>query len=221
VIAVVRSPGFLFAAAPSYPEFRYLLKSEGNSMPNAQKQQVVSELREIVSHSKGAILTDYRGLTVAEVTNLRRKLREQDAEYHIVKNTLFKIAIGVEELDPELDRLLSGPTAIAFAREDVVAPTKTVLDFLVALKKPDIKVKGGWIDGKVYTVEQVTALSKLPPKEQIVAQLVGTLNGPASEFVGTLSGIIGEFVRTIQAIADKSAEGAAPAGEAEAVPEAA
>lgn len=190
-------------------------------MPNAQKQQVVSELREIVSHSKGAILTDYRGLTVAEVTNLRRKLREQDAEYHIVKNTLFKIAIGVEELDPELDRLLSGPTAIAFAREDVVAPTKTVLDFLVALKKPDIKVKGGWIDGKVYTVEQVTALSKLPPKEQIVAQLVGTLNGPASEFVGTLSGIIGEFVRTIQAIADKSAEGAAPAGEAEAVPEAA
>ena len=65
-------------------------------MPNAQKELVISDLREIVAQSKGAILTDYRGLTVADVTNLRKKLREVDAEYHIVKNTLFKIAIGEE-----------------------------------------------------------------------------------------------------------------------------
>ena len=190
-------------------------------MPNAQKQLVVSELREIARGSKGAILTDYRGLTVAEVTNLRKKLREVDAEYHIVKNTLYKIAIGVETVSPELDKLLTGPTAIAFAKNDVVAPTKAVLDFLVALKKPEIKVKGGYIDGKIYSVAQVTALSKLPPKEQIIATLVGTLNGPAAEFVGTLDNIIASFVRTIQAIADKVAESGGPVGTAPAAAEAA
>ena len=72
---------------------------------------------------------------------------------------------------------------------------------MTALKKPDIKLKGGFIDGKVYNVADVTALSKLPPKEQIIAQLLGSLNAPASNLVGTLNNIIGDFVRTIQAIA--------------------
>lgn len=171
-------------------------------MPNAHKELVVSELREIVGRSKGAILTDYRGLTVAEVTNLRKRLRDADAEYHIVKNTLFKLALG-DTVTPELDGLLTGPTAVAFAHTDVVAPAKAVLDFLRELRRPDIKVKGGWVDGRVYSVDQVTALSKLPPREQIVAQLVGTLNGPITELVFTLDNIIGEFVRTVQAIADK------------------
>ena len=171
-------------------------------MPNAQKQLVVSELKEIVANSKGAILTDYRGLTVAQVTGLRRKLREHNAEFHVVKNTLFKRALG-DSITPELEALLVGPTAIAFASGDVVAPTKAVLDFLRDVKRPEIKVKGGWIDGKIYSVDQVTALSKLPPREMLVATLIGALNGPASEFVGTLDGIIGEFVRTIQAIADR------------------
>jgi large subunit ribosomal protein L10 len=192
-------------------------------MPNAQKEAIVSDLRAIVAQSKGAILTDYRGLTVAEVTNLRRKLRDVDAEYHIVKNTLFKIAAG-DTVTPELETLLTGPTAIVFARNDVVAPTKAILDFLRDLRKPDIKVKGGWIDGRVYDVTQVTALSKLPPREQIVAQLVGTLNGPIAQLVGTLDNIIGEFVRTIQAIHDKRAEGSEPvapaAAEASTAPEA-
>jgi large subunit ribosomal protein L10 len=175
-------------------------------MPNAQKELLVTELREIVATSKGALLTDYRGLTVAEVTNLRKRLRQTDAEYHVVKNTLFKIAIGAEE-GAKLDTLLTGPTAIVFSRSDVVAPAKAVIDFLKELKKPDIKLMGGWIDGKVYDVDQVTAISKLPPREQIVAQLIGSLNAPAANLVGTLDNIIGEFVRTIQAIADKQAEG--------------
>ncbi len=185
-------------------------------MPNAEKTLVVAELRDILSQSKGAILTDYRGLTVAEVSNLRRKLRDVDAEYHIVKNTLFKLALG-DTSTPEVEKLLTGPTAIAFARQDVVAPTKAVLDFLRDLKKPEIKVKGGFIDGKVYSVDQVTALSKLPPREQLIATVVGTIQGPLSEFVGTLDNIIGEFVRTIQAIADKQGG----AGATDAAPEAA
>jgi large subunit ribosomal protein L10 len=184
-------------------------------MPNAQKELIVSELRDIVGRSSGAILTEYRGLTVAEVTDLRKRLRAADAEYHIVKNTLFKIAVG-DEAGAQLDTLLAGPTAIVFSRSDIVAPTKAMLDFLREIKKPEIKLKGGWIDGKIYNVEQVTALSKLPPREQLVAQLIGSLNAPASNLVGTLNNIIGEFVRTVQAIADKrggegGAEAPAPA----------
>jgi large subunit ribosomal protein L10 len=179
-------------------------------MPNPQKEETVAGLREIIASSKGAILTDYRGLTVAEVTNLRRRLRENKAEYHIVKNTLFKIAIG-GEVSADLDKLLSGPTAIVFAQEDIVAPAKTILDFVTAARKPEVKVKGGYLDGKVYSVEQVQALSKLPPREQIVSQLIGTLNGPVSNLVGTLDGIISEFVRTVQAIADQKGGEAAPA----------
>src|SRR6476660_1395887 len=105
-------------------------------MPNPRKEETVAGLREIIAGSKGAILTDYRGLTVAEVTNLRKKLRDTKAEYHIVKNTLFKLALG-GEITPELENLLSGPTAIVFAQEDIVAPAKAMLDFAAAARKPD------------------------------------------------------------------------------------
>src|SRR5579872_1147371 len=153
-------------------------------MPNPQKEETVAGLRELIAGSKGAILTDYRGLTVAEVTTLRRKLRESNAEYHIVKNTLYRRALG-SDLDPGLDKLLTGPTAIVFAMDDVVQPAKAILDFVREARKPEVKVKGGFIDGKVVNAEQVTAISKLPSREQLMSTLVGTLNGPASSLVGT------------------------------------
>ncbi len=177
-------------------------------MPNPQKVLIVSELQDIVKNSKGAILTEYRGLTVAEVSKLRKKLREFNAEYHIVKNTLYKRALG-GEISPELDQLLTGPTAIVFAKDDIVAPSKAILDFVRETKKQEVKVKGGFIDGRVLNVEQITAISKLPSREQIIGTLIGTLNAPASDFVGTLNGIVSEFVRTVQAIADKQSESAA------------
>jgi large subunit ribosomal protein L10 len=164
----------------------------------------------ISSRKAKALCSPTIGLTVAEVTNFRKRLRAADAEYHIVRNTLFKIALG-EAAGNQLDTLLTGPTAVVFSKGDVVAPTKAVIDFLRELKKPDIKLKGGWIDGKIYNVEQVTAISKLPPREQIIAQLIGSLNAPAANLVGTLDNIIGEFVRTVQAIVDKQT---APAEEA-------
>ena len=185
-------------------------------MPNAEKVETVAELREIVGQAKAAILTEYRGMTVKEVSGLRAKVRPMDAEYHVVKNTLLKRALG-DTLTPEMENLLSGPTAVLFTKGDVVAPTKATLDFLTALKKQEIKVKGGFLDGKVLSPADVTALSKLPPKEQLIAQVVGLIDAPISEFVGTLDNIVAEFVRTVQAIADKlgaPAEGAAPAAEA-------
>ena len=181
-------------------------------MPNAQKIQTVADLREVVAQSNGAILTEYRGLTVAEISELRKRLRAVNGEYHVVKNTLFKLVAG-DTLTPELENLLAGPTAIVFSKGDVVASTKTTLDFLSKeiRNRPEIMVKGGWIDGKIYSVEQVTALSKLPGRDQLIAQVVGTIQAPLSEFVGTLDNIISEFVRTIQAIADKQGGGEAVA----------
>jgi len=170
--------------------------------PRADKVETVGELREIFERASGAILTEYRGLTVAEITTLRSRLRESGGEYHVIKNTLFKRAVG-DRLTPEFDRMLSGPTAIAFAQEDVVALTKTLLDFLRDLRRPDILVKGGYVEGRVYTPEQVTALSKVPPREVVLGQAVGTLQAPLSNFVGTLNGILSEFARTLQALADK------------------
>jgi large subunit ribosomal protein L10 len=172
-------------------------------MPNTKKQEIVSDLSEIVARSKGQILTEYRGLTVADVSKLRKRLRESNAEYHIVKNTLYKIALG-GEISPELEALLTGPTAIVFANDDVVAPAKSMLDFVREMRKPDdIKVKGGYIDGKVFNLEQVQALSKLPPKLELIAQLIGTLNAPASELVGTLNGVISELIGTVDALVEK------------------
>ena len=159
---------------------------------------MIQELADLVGRSKGAILTDYRGFTVAEITDLRKRLREQGAEYHVVKNTLFKRALEDSE---SLAPFLEGPTAIAFALQDPVAPAKTVLDFMREKRKG--VVKAGYIEGQVYTEPQVGELSKLPSRDMLIAQVVGGIQAPIANLVGTLDGIISEFVRTLEAIVDK------------------
>ena len=166
-----------------------------NHIPTAEKEQAIQDLADLIGRSKGAILTDYRGFTVSEITELRKRLREKGAVYHVVKNTLFKRALQDGE---GLTPFLEGPTAIAFALEDPVAPTKALLDFIKEKKKGE--VKAGYIEGVVYTEPQVDALSKLPPREMMVAQAIGGIQAPLANFVGTLNGILGEFVRTLQAI---------------------
>jgi large subunit ribosomal protein L10 len=169
-----------------------------NHIPTAEKEQVIQELADLVGRSKGAILTDYRGFTVSEITELRKRLREQGAEYHVVKNTLFKRAIqDGDRLGPYLE----GPTAIAFALQDPVAPAKTLLDFMREKRKG--VVKAGFIEGQVYTEPQVGELSKLPSRDVLIAQVVGGIQGPISGLVGALNGILSNFVYTLQAIVDK------------------
>jgi large subunit ribosomal protein L10 len=170
--------------------------------PRADKVEAVAEMQRALLKAKAAILTDYRGLTVAEITALRRKLGEVGGEYHVVKNTLFKRALG-DRLTPEMEKLLVGPTAVAFALEDPVPMAKVLLDFLRDLRKPEIAVKGGILDGRTYTPEQVTSLSKLPPRQVVLGQALGTLQAPLSQLVGTLQGALSEFARTLQALCEK------------------
>jgi large subunit ribosomal protein L10 len=169
-----------------------------SDIPTAEKEQAIQELADLVARSKGAILTDYRGFTVAEITELRKRLRDQGAVYHVVKNTLFKRALEDSE---GLTPYLEGPTAIAFALQDPVAPAKAILDFIREKRKG--VVKAGYIEGVVYTEPQVGELSKLPPRDVLIAQVVGGIQSPISGLVGALSGIISNFVFTLQAIVDK------------------
>lgn len=166
------------------------------------KVQTVAEMGQALDTCKGAILTNYRGLTVSEITSLRRKLRDTDGAFHVVKNTLFVRALG-DRCTPEFEELLKGPTAIAFANVDPVPTAKALLDFLRELRKPEVSVKGGYVDGKLCTPEQVTALSKIPPRPVVLGQALGTLQAPLSNFAGTLHGVLSEFARTLQALADQ------------------
>lgn len=177
--------------------------------PRPDKVAVVAGLEELLSRTEGAILTHYRGMTMADISRLRGKLRDSGGEYHVVKNTLFRRALGAK-LTPELSALLEGPTGVAFATQDPIETTKALLAFLKELRKPDVAVKAGWVFGTVYSPDQVVALSKIPPREVVLAQTVGAIQSPASAFAGTLHGVLSEFARTLQAKIDKDGAPADP-----------
>jgi large subunit ribosomal protein L10 len=178
-------------------------------MPTPQKETTISDISDALKGAQAVVFTDYRGLTVAQVSDLRKKLRDSDTSFAIVKNTLFKRAAeGIIANDPNIDATLNGPTAVAFAMKDPVASAKTLMDYIAANRNTPLKIKGAVVGGKYYTTEQVDALSKVPPREVLISQMLGSFNAPISGFVGTLNGIISNFVFTLQAVSDqKQAQG--------------
>jgi large subunit ribosomal protein L10 len=178
-------------------------------MPTVQKEETVGDITEAIRNSQAVVFTDYRGLTVAQVSDLRRQLRESGTTFAVVKNTLFKRAAeGLVEADPQLDATLNGPTAAIYATQDPVATSKAVLDYIAANRNTPLKVKGAVVGGRFYTAAQVTQLSTVPPREVLIAQMLGAFNSPVTSLVGTLNGVLSNFVFTLQAVADKrQAEG--------------
>lgn len=171
-------------------------------MPREDKIEVVRELREDIERSNALLLTDYRGLTVKEISALRRSLREAGAEYKVVKNSLFELA-AESMADSGLPQLLEGPTAVAFVRNDPVLSAKVIADFMREHKT--LSIKGGFVEGQLYTADQIQALSKVPPRDVLVAQLLGSIQLPISNLVGTLQGLVSSLVYTLQAVADQKA----------------
>ena len=171
--------------------------------PTKHKQEVVRELTEKLGRSSAAVMMDYRGLSVSEVSDLRRQLGDVDAEFHVVKNTLLRIAADANGQD--FGNMLEGPSAIAILYGDPVAPAKVFADYLRAHR--EVTLKGGVLNGRPLSAEQVEALSKIPPKEVLLAQLLAGFNGPISGLVGTLNGVISNFVYTLQALADQRGGG--------------
>ncbi len=172
-------------------------------MARPEKEAIVAELKEKLEQSKAAILTEYRGLNVAAMTELRRLMREQGLEYRVVKNTLTRFAaqeLGLDDLEPYLE----GPTAIAFSFEDPVAPAKVIMDF--AKEHKQLEVKAGLLRGKVIQPEGVKELADLPPREVLLAQVLGGLQAPIAGLVGVLNGAPRNLVYVLEAIRKQKEE---------------
>lgn len=170
-------------------------------MPTARKEAAVQELRDRLADAQSLFLTDFAGLTVQEITALRGELRKDGNSYAVVKNTLFRIAAG-DAIASQLDAFLAGPTGIVFAKgNDPVAPAKAIAKFSDESKK--LGVKAALIDGKLVDAAQVHALSKLPPKPELIAKLVGSLASPLRGLVTVLSGNQRGLVRVLNQVREQ------------------
>lgn len=193
---------FELVRAPSgrMERFFYLMKANKRLMPTARKEAAVQELRNRLAESANLFLTDFQGLTVEEITKLRRSLRKDGSSYTVVKNTLFKIAAG-EELSKQLDEFLAGPTGIVFAGSDPIAPAKAIKQFADDSKK--LGIKAAIVDGKFVDAKQVNVLAMLPSKTELLAKLVGALSAPMRGLVTVLSGNQSGLVRVLNQIREQ------------------
>lgn len=170
-----------------------------------EKAAVVADMKEKLQSAKGAVLVGFTGLTVAEVTKLRRKFLAGNVEYKVIKNTLTRIAateVGYEGLS----EFLEGPTAIAYSTEDAVAPAKILKEFIKETKTEAITVKVGIADGQIIDAEAVNALANLPSREELLAKIVGSMQAPISGMVNVLQGNIRNAVYVLEAVRAKKAE---------------
>jgi len=191
-------------------------------MPTAEKEKTIEQAKEWYSKSSGVVFTDYRGLKVKELQALRSDLRKKGAEIHVLKNTLFRIAAG-DDAAKLSDDLHNGTTAFAFVFENEADIAKALVDYARTSRK--LVVKGGFFGGKAYTSKQVEQLSQLPPRDILIAQVIGAIAAPLTTLIGTIEALYADPIRTIGAVADKVAEAspapAAPVAEAPPVTEAA
>ena len=168
------------------------------------KQPVVAEIAELFNGAKGAVVVDYRGLTVEQDTQLRKQLREAGVTYKVYKNTLIKRAAEGTEF-AALDPHLEGPTALAVSKDDATAPARIICKFAKGAEK--LEVKAGVVEGTVYDVAGVQELSKIPSREELLSKFLGSIQSP-----------ITNFARVLNQIAEKGGEAAeAPAEAAEEV----
>ena len=163
------------------------------------KQAVVEEVSQQIKEAQSTIVVEYRGLTVAEMTELRKSLRDENVGFKVYKNKLVKRAVDEAGMT-ELDEYLVGPNALAFGREDAVAPARILADF--AKKHDALKVKAGYVEGKFLPQEEVMAVAKLPNREGMYSMLLAMMKEP-----------VAKVARVIQAVADAQGEAAPEAAE--------
>ncbi|MEZ4505480.1 MAG: 50S ribosomal protein L10 [Thermomicrobiales bacterium] len=169
-------------------------------MPTSAKAQTIDELSEQLSNAKLIVLTDYRGLRVADLQDLRTSLRKSGGEFRVAKNTLTRIAAENAGISG-LDSYLEGPLALGLANDDIVGFTKSLSDF--ARTSRILTIRGGVLDKNFITAEQVEAISTLPSKEVLQGKLLGLLQSPMARTVGVLSGPSRSIAYLLQARADQ------------------
>ena len=176
--------------------------------PRPEKIAVVDEVRERLESSSAAILTEYRGLKVKDISDLRRSLRSAGGEYKIYKNTLVRFAARDLGLD-ELESLLEGPTAIAFVDGDAAAVAKSLRDY--SRTNPLLIVKGGVLGTKVMSAAETTALADLPSREVLLARLAGGMAAPMQQLAGLLQALPRNMAYGLKALIEKGGAPGAPA----------
>ena len=160
-------------------------------MPNAkvlsEKQAIVAAISEKLKGAAAGVLVDYSGITVAEDTEMRRKLREANVDYAVVKNTLVRFALDRAGLN-ELDSVLNGTTSLAVSADDPIAPARVLCEYADKLQN-HFEVKGGFMDGRVMSVDEIKALAKIPPMPVLRAQVLGTMLAPITSLAVVLKAI--------------------------------
>jgi large subunit ribosomal protein L10 len=164
-----------------------------------RKEELVQKLADDLGKAQALILTDYRGLRVSELSQLRRQLRGMKSGLHIVKNTLVELALKRAGL-PVPTELLEGPTAVAYCTTDIAATAKALEDFL---KDKDIKVKGAIMSGRVLKGPEASMLANMPTREQLYGRLLGTINAPATQVVGVVAAGIRPILYLLKARAEQ------------------
>jgi large subunit ribosomal protein L10 len=168
------------------------------------KLEAVATLKELFETANDYIFTNYRGLTVEQITNLRNKLRENNAEYKVIKNRFAKIALNQME-KPELGDILTGPTAVALSKDETGPVAKALISFG---EEFPLEIKGALIEDQLFDQDQVIEFSKLPTKSELYAKLMATMNAPIQKFASTLHAVPQKLARVLQAVAEKKeAEG--------------
>jgi len=165
------------------------------------KVEAIEAVGAKIDASSDFIFTDYRGLTVEQITALRGQLRAKNAEYHIVKNNFARIAFERKQF-PDVSSFLVGPTAVAFSKADSNEVAKIILEFG---KEAPVALKGGLVDKGIYDKAQMEAFSKLPGKSQLLSMLMSAMQAPLQNLVYAMNGVPTKLVRTLQAVADQKA----------------
>ena len=184
-------------------QIRSIKITKGENMSTkAFKEEKIAKIKENVDKAQVAIVTEYRGFSVEEITNLRRELQKNGADYMVTKNTLAKIAVKGTNYEV-LNDVLKGPVAIAFGFDDPVSPAKVLSKFIKDTKKGEIVAAA--LDGKLLSASEAKALANLPSKEEIYAKMLGSINSPASGIVGSINAVMASLTRAVAAVRDKKA----------------
>jgi large subunit ribosomal protein L10 len=169
------------------------------------KVEAVQKLKGWFAASPDLIFSDFRGLTFPQMIELREKLAERQTPYRVVRNAFVRIALKESGL-PDAAAMLEGPTALAFLGADPSPGAKVIVDFT---KASPLKVKGGIIGGRLYSVQEVEALSRLPSRGELIGKLMGTMNAPLTHLMYAMNGVASKLVRTLAAVAEAKGGAAA------------
>jgi large subunit ribosomal protein L10 len=172
-------------------------------MNKKEKEQELASLKDKMARAKQIVIADHTGINVADLTILRRKLRDAKSEFRVTKNTLLKLAVKDSDLKV-LDEHFSGPTAIIFGYDDPTVPAKIVYDSIKDKEKP--RFKAYYSNGKVYGIDALKKIAELPPKAVVQSILIATIQGPIVQFIMVLEAASREFIGTLDALAKKREE---------------